>query len=233
MRPIALDLVIGPGVVAFALGKLDSGNAFGGIDLEHGGDGIAEEAADGLEPVAFDRRFGDGREHDLDVLLAEQGNALVAMVGTETLDDAPALPAGVGGEVLPLLGTVVVDGECVDGAGRGTACTDLLGVFGDGRERHGIGGHELFGAGETGKRDRPLTVATEVVANTAAFASVVCKGVDVFESDVRHAPSSVVIATAAFADDVNVLELYAGHCRRPHPTRSASDRRRSAHRQRW
>ena len=50
-----LDLVIGPSVVPLNFGDFDAGNAFGRINFEHGGYGLAEQTPDRLEPVAFHR----------------------------------------------------------------------------------------------------------------------------------------------------------------------------------
>ena len=53
VAPVLRDLVIGPGMVAFALRQLDPGDAFSWIVLSHSRHGDPHEPANSLEPMAF------------------------------------------------------------------------------------------------------------------------------------------------------------------------------------
>ena len=59
------------------------------------------------------------------MLALQECHALVAVLGTETLNHVAAVLLSVGRKLLPVVRTVVVDRERVDGAGQRPAGTDL------------------------------------------------------------------------------------------------------------
>src|SRR6516162_3526881 len=108
-----------------------------------------------------------------DVVLAQESDALIAVLDTKPLDNAPPGLARILGElVLPLIRTVVVDHQRIDGAGQGSICADIRCV-GLARERLRVGCHKLFRARQAGKRDRRLTATPKVIAHTSILALTV------------------------------------------------------------
>src|SRR5262249_34465788 len=92
------------------------------------------------------------------MLASQECDALVAVLGTEALNHAAAVLLGFDCELLPVVRTVVIDHERVDGAGQRPAGTDLN--MGHARKSRSVGCHEFLRTGEARKRHR-LAAAVE------------------------------------------------------------------------
>src|SRR6516225_2112254 len=122
------------------------------------------------------------------MLASQECNALVAVLGTEALNHAAAVLLSIDCELLPLVRTVVIDHERVDGPGQRPAGTDLN--MGQVRKSRSVGCHEFLRTGEARKRHRLAATAPEIVAHAFVLTTLVREGVDVFQLDARHSSHS-------------------------------------------
>src|SRR6516162_2997404 len=122
------------------------------------------------------------------MLASQECDALVAVLGTEALNHAAAVLLSIDCELLPLVRTVVIDHERVDGPGQRPAGTDLN--MGQARKSRSVGCHEFLGTGEARKRHRLAATAPEIVAHAFVLTTLVREGVDVFQLDARHSSHS-------------------------------------------
>src|SRR5262249_36572636 len=95
----------------------------------------------------------------------------------------------VGRELLPVVRTVIIDHERVDGAGQRPPRTDLN--LGQTRKSRSIGCHEFLRTGQARKRHRLAAAPPEIIAHAFVLASTVCEGVNVFQLDARHSSHSL------------------------------------------
>src|SRR5262245_4577234 len=123
------------------------------------------------------------------MLALQQCDALVAVLGTEALNHAAAVLLSVGRELLPVIRTVVIDHERVDGAGQRPARTDFN--MGQARKSGSIDCHEFLRTGQARKRHRLAATPPEIVAHAFVLTTAVREGVDVFQLDVRHLSHSL------------------------------------------
>src|SRR5262245_50289389 len=123
------------------------------------------------------------------MLALQECDALVAVLGTEAFNHAAAVFLGVGRELLPVVRTVVIDHERVDGAGQRPAGTNLN--TGQACKSCSIGCHEFLRTGPTGKGYRLAATTPEIVAHAFVLATAVREGVNVFQLDARHSSHSL------------------------------------------
>src|SRR5262249_48784160 len=105
------------------------------------------------------------------MLALQECDALVAVLGTEALNHAAAVLLSVGRELLPVVRTVVIDHERVDGAGQSPAGTDLN--IGQARKSRSIGCHEFLRPGQARKRHRLAAAPSEIIAHAFVLTTTV------------------------------------------------------------
>jgi hypothetical protein len=119
----------------------------------------------------------------------QECDTLVAVLGTEALNHATAILLSVGREPLPLVGTIVIDHERIDGAGQRPAGTDLN--MGHARKSRSVSCHEFLRTWQARERHRLAATTPEIVAHAFVSATAVREGVDVFQLDARHSSHSL------------------------------------------
>src|SRR5215469_13797347 len=113
------------------------------------------------------------------MLASQESDALAAVLNAEALNHAAAVLLSVDCELLPVVRTVVIDHERVDGAGQRPAGTDL--DIGQARKSCSVSCHEFLGTGEARKRHRLAATPAEIVAHAFVLTTLVREGIDVFQ----------------------------------------------------